>query len=478
MSNHVLFPEVENYKWQGDPDVAITGSGFSVPRGIESNFSYNGVVFNDLTVYDKYRVLAIDGLADPDVRDNREDKTGDDGEDAYGNLYSGRTLVMKIRVEAYSLDKLRDMEEALRTAFVNMNEMPLYFLTGDPEKDHYINCKKSAALTKEEDVSTLDYKHFREWQVTLRASDPRFYRVKGKYLTSIIDIADPEFNEYKTFETGSLGSMGYVINSTSGVYSSAISSDWAAGGTKSMKIESDLSDGNTKKLWKKFDTNVYGGTSYTFSGDVNFTSEASGLLYGPATITPILFFLNSSDGIIGYIQAPAKSIGTLAFNEIFNFSVSGIAPMSCQGLLLELRVEYNWPWTMYVDNLSVRHTHPYSEEGTAHLSNIGNYNTKPIIKLAGEMANVTIWNDSAPEPFNMIKFKDTVTIAEDDIYTINVEKKTIVDKTGANKIGDLDRTSGWLKLYPGDNVIYLDTDTTFGTSGDEQFVFQWKDAWI
>src|SRR5690606_29499304 len=123
---------------------------FAVPRGIEAVLSYNNLVMNDLSVYDKYRVMSIDGLADADVRDNREEKPGDDGEDAYGNLYSGRTIAIKVRVEAYTVSKLRDMEEALRSAFVSMEEKPLYFLTGDPEKDHYIMCKKSAALTKEE----------------------------------------------------------------------------------------------------------------------------------------------------------------------------------------------------------------------------------------------------------------------------------------------------------------------------------------
>jgi hypothetical protein len=80
---HLLYPNADDYKWKGDPNLSITGSGFSVPRGAESMFGYNSVVFNDTTVFDKYRVLSIDGLGDADISVSREDKPGDDGEDAY-----------------------------------------------------------------------------------------------------------------------------------------------------------------------------------------------------------------------------------------------------------------------------------------------------------------------------------------------------------------------------------------------------------
>jgi len=306
-NHHILYNDPNPEKWQGDPNLSITGSGFAVPRGIEAILSYNGLVMNDLTVYDKYRVLSIDGLADADVRDNREELPGDDGESAYDNFYGGRTIVLKVRVEAYELNKLRDMEEALRTAFSTMVNNPLYFLTGDPEKDHYISCKKSASLTKEEDVSNINFKHFREWQITLRASDPRFYRVKKKFLTTLVN------NYYQTDEV--------------------------------------------------------------------------------------------------------------------------------------------------------------------NLINIGNYNTKPIITLQGAMSNIKIINDNANEPFNNITFKDSVSISDGNYYVIDIEKRIVIDQNGNNKINDLDKSSGWLKLYPGSNRVYLDPSTTLSSS-NAQFSFSWKDAWI
>lgn len=224
--HYITYPTSDNYKWQGDPDVSLVGTGYSVPRGIEAILSYNGVVFNDTSVVDKYRVLSIDGLADPDIRDSREDVPGDDGEDAYDAYYGGRTIVLRVRIEAFQLDKLRDMEEALRTAFSVMEEKPLYFLTGDPEKDHYINCRKSASLSKEDNVQTFGQRHFREWQITLRASDPRFYRVKKKFLSRFVNRGPTEQNSSSGF-----GYSTYRKNLTDSVPTFAISLGETSGTT-------------------------------------------------------------------------------------------------------------------------------------------------------------------------------------------------------------------------------------------------------
>jgi phage-related protein len=304
---HLLYPNADDYKWKGDPNLSITGSGFSVPRGAESMFGYNGVVFNDTTVFDKYRVLSIDGLGDADIRDSREDKPGDDGEDAYDSYYSGRTIVIRLRIEAFQLDKLRDMEEALRTAFAVMEEKPLTFLTQDIEKDHYIMCKKSASLTKEESFQTFGTRFFREWQITLRASDPRFYRSIGKSIT---------------------------------------------------------------------ETSV------------------------------------------------AQDIDTI--NAI----------------------------------------------------NIGNYISYPTIYLTGEMGNINLENQDVAEPFSNLKFKSGVAIADGDFYKIDTLKRTVVNKNGQNKIADLDPSSGWLRLNPGNNRITLSNTTTIGASNQAQVKIEWKDAWI
>jgi phage-related protein len=173
----------------GDPVVALPGTGLSVPTGLESTFNYGGLTMNDLTVVDKFRITKISGIDDPDIRDSREENPGYHGETAFEALYGGRTLVLEGTIECYTVNKLRDMTQALRTAFVDLTEKPLYFLTGDPNLNHYINCRKSAKINIEEEQTDVD-KFFRDFQVTLRASDPRFYKTKTKsYSLNIYDDA-------------------------------------------------------------------------------------------------------------------------------------------------------------------------------------------------------------------------------------------------------------------------------------------------
>jgi len=691
--NHSLYKAITNSRWQGDGELAVKGSGIAVPIGLEATFSYNGLVMNDLTVYDKYRVMSIDGLADSSIRDSREDKPGDDGQDAYTSYYSGRTIVMQVRVEAYGLDKLRDMEESLRTAFIDMKEKPLYFLTNQNNMNHYINCKKSAEMSKEEDVSSLDYRHFRTWQITLTASDPRFYRVSKNYINTLVTVDEPEFNNDISFESASginnrwvsdpnnkrtswlgtdhnstseidnnyantrrnyaanpraavnatdgwsFGSTGYTgaamikqntsltqhgtsfsivgtkvgatpqalfmttsptnsvpaapgeiwtasavfhsidpsvstsaargfrcqiqwydagnslistdtsdfvpdegvagtrIHTTatapaltafvamrptcfsetdgdfvsfrvwdcllekssevgtyfdgSGYYDpynvlapggsvvSSISTDWASQGTKSLKVVSSYTNPDKVKITKSF-YNIRDGFAYSFSGNANF--EVNDIIGSdPANVIIKLNFFNLNNTSLGSTIVYSAQIGFALSNSIFNWNHGFIAPSGCAKITMETSIEYlvsNTGWTLYLDELSLRHTNILSETGHINIENLGNYNTSPIIIIGGEMENITVINESAPEPFNNIKFKPSIVINEGDVYIIDVDKRTIVDQNGVNKINELDMTSGWLKLYNGPNTITLSPSTIFGSSTESQISFEWKDAWI
>lgn len=173
---------------EGDPVTSLIGTGGGVPRGIEATFSFNNLMFNDLSVVDKYRVLSIDGLDDPDVRDAREDDPSADGETVQDMHYGGRTLAFNGRLESYNLFKLRDMQQAIRTAFIGKQELPLYFLTGNSDYDHYINCRKFSKLQWIEEQKDDNY--FRDFLITLRASNPRFLRNSRK--TATIDVGASE----------------------------------------------------------------------------------------------------------------------------------------------------------------------------------------------------------------------------------------------------------------------------------------------
>lgn len=176
----------------GDPNFAVQGTGIAFPTGIESPLEYNGLIMNVLNTIDKIRVMKIDGLADADVLDAREQNPSSDGETPLDAFYGGRTLTLTGRIEAYTLEKMRDLQQSLRMAFANVQtEYPLIFHTyGIDSFGHrvpslrrtaQIFCRKvqPIAMTEEQ----VDQRFFREFMVTLRASNPRF----TSYLPSIAD---------------------------------------------------------------------------------------------------------------------------------------------------------------------------------------------------------------------------------------------------------------------------------------------------
>ena len=164
----------------GSSTEALLGTGTAVPGGIECHFKYNGLLFNNTRVIDKIRVTNIAGLDDADVRDSREENPAYEGETPYSSLPGGRTIVFTGRVEAYTLQKLRDMQMAIRNAFIDTSEeKPLYFLTGNSSYNHYIMCKKFSKLQWDEEQTKDNF--FRDFQITLRASNPRFLRTTRKY---------------------------------------------------------------------------------------------------------------------------------------------------------------------------------------------------------------------------------------------------------------------------------------------------------
>lgn len=175
--------------------LTLPGSGIAVPAGLDAVLEYNGLLMNVQKNIDRYRVTTIDGLYDADVRDTRDVNTNDDGEVPYNAFYGGRTIVIGGTIETYSVPKLRDMQQALRAAFVNIrNEYPLYFRTGNFQTDHYINCKKISSISGVEQQTNI--RANRDFQVSLRASNPRFLSYYQKNLDILPPVPVSSSNPY------------------------------------------------------------------------------------------------------------------------------------------------------------------------------------------------------------------------------------------------------------------------------------------
>lgn len=168
----ITFPEPVIGLGGGVADGPLPGSGLGVPAGVEAVFEYNGLYLNVLTNVDRYKIKSIDGLDDPDLRDQREDNPGDDGETAYPSFYSGRPMSLQGTIQAYTLQKMRDMIMALEQAFNNIRvEKPLYIHGPTLAQTVYIDCRKNARLTIQE--TQQDYRFFRDFLIPLRASNFR-----------------------------------------------------------------------------------------------------------------------------------------------------------------------------------------------------------------------------------------------------------------------------------------------------------------
>lgn len=181
----LLLPESVITYTTGSSEEALAGSGDLTIPGIEAILEYNGIYFNQRGWIDKIRVTELDGIGDPDVRFQAEQRQAEDGELPRESLYGGRTITMNCRVESNNLKKMRDMIYGFRTAFVDLNtEYPLYFHTFpfDGTSGVFIKCKKSAATSPREAQGNFQFN--RDILMTTRALDPRFYSKELMFATA------------------------------------------------------------------------------------------------------------------------------------------------------------------------------------------------------------------------------------------------------------------------------------------------------
>lgn len=169
---------------------------YGVP-GIDAIVEYNGLELNNKTTTSStaecYWVNEIGGLDDADIRDSRELKPQAHGEISYDAWYGGRTITITGYIRAYNLAKMRSMIFDLKQAFSTLEELPLYlrqtvFDSDGSQGDMFINCRKSASISIKE--SQGNQKFWREFLVTLRASDPRFYSAEEFYEDIIVTNAE------------------------------------------------------------------------------------------------------------------------------------------------------------------------------------------------------------------------------------------------------------------------------------------------
>jgi hypothetical protein len=157
----------------GSSATPVGGTGRSRMGGVENTIEFNGAVLNRRDWWDTFIITSIGGLGDADIRDARESNPGRDGETPFAAYYGGRTIVITGKIRAQSLAKLRDMQKGLKQVFQDISqEQPMYFRAANPENDLMIMVRKSAPIAWDEEQNNFLFE--RPFQITLRASNPRF----------------------------------------------------------------------------------------------------------------------------------------------------------------------------------------------------------------------------------------------------------------------------------------------------------------
>jgi hypothetical protein len=170
----------------GSSVASIPGTKRSGPVGIESIIEYRSAYVIYLNVadwVDTFLVNSIDGLDGADMRTGAAPNPGGHGETPTDSLFGGRTLVLTGKQYAQTIWKLRDMQQGLRGAFAEIRtEYPLIFHALDAADDLMLMCKLAQKINIVDQQTTRN-DFVRDFQITLRASNPRFVSVVRQVAT-------------------------------------------------------------------------------------------------------------------------------------------------------------------------------------------------------------------------------------------------------------------------------------------------------
>lgn len=176
----ILLEEFAAGLWAGIPENATPGSQLSQPAGLEALLEYNGIIIHDRSVYDKYRLKVIDGLhGGVGIRVNEDTNPGDHGSFPLMNMLDARSIIIEGVINTGNLSKMRDLQQALRTAFFSMVERPLIIRTGDVSRDVYVMARINDKIGMREEQTKMD-RFTREFQISMRATDPRIYSINRR----------------------------------------------------------------------------------------------------------------------------------------------------------------------------------------------------------------------------------------------------------------------------------------------------------
>jgi len=273
--------------------------------GLEAEIVFNNLLLNqrlsDAGNGPRYRITDIGGLDDADVRDAREANPMRDGELALPAYYGGRTITLTGRIIARNVAEMRTMQSNLKRAFSTLEESRLKFYNASGSTDYiYIDVRKSAPIQMRE--AQVNAQPYRDFLVTLRASDPRFYSSATSTIASYGAGLATTFNGYNSGHAASEP----VIKITGPLY------PVVAGSTMQVSI-ANLSAGQALNLGFS-SSSFLNATNYavidcsarSVSGGINYSNVLSGSLFPQVASGTNTFYVAGFTGT-GSVEVYYKS---------------------------------------------------------------------------------------------------------------------------------------------------------------------------
>lgn len=162
-------------------DVPPVGPGVAI-WGLEARHTWNGaVMLNDLTSFPRYKLDRISGLtALGDSEDVRELAVGRLGEVPRRSFRRGKTITYEGRIQAQTLEEMREAEAALRAAFADQLTERRMIVTPHPSYrtgSRYFRARSLALEIADEQGSPFNITRGfqRAFVLSIRSSDPRYY---------------------------------------------------------------------------------------------------------------------------------------------------------------------------------------------------------------------------------------------------------------------------------------------------------------
>lgn len=503
-------------------DLFLAGDPSANPRGLESQLVYNDLVLNDrLAGPDRYLITEIDGLSDANIRDSREDNPARHGQSPYQSYYSGRTITITGQIQAGNLNKLRSMTQELHSAFNSLEELPLIFRYNSAYDDFSSDTRADFELLDDAHFSTdgvlseLTISNGRLYHDTTSALIlPIAYNKTGRLLesckittkittdTSVAYVAfshilktnatDSLYVEYSppsgelsisTVLSGQLAAVAITseISTSYWIVSSIVGnlvtaevwfSEPTSSGTANYSVTATLTGANATA----FGTGVYSKQGLWWSAS-DYSNEMFVEDFRIEAITPADTYINCKK--LSPIAGIEKQSGK-HFRRDFQISLAASDPRIYSSTEIKstkvptttTRKGRYYPRTFDYEYTTLLDSTYYvsSDENTVVVSNEGNFESFPTIKLEGGMTNPILVNVT-----NGTQMVFNVDIAEGDYYLIDLQNRTIEDSYGVSRISALSADSDFIFLSTGDNTIMLGVDEY---SGSPLLSIWYKYAWI